>query len=92
MASQHIEIPSTASRLSADVRRFVDSARALQELGVKIKDVADQVSSGGDWAAMATKLGLGADEAAAETVYNLITNVQDDLTAADYNALIDRLG
>lgn len=90
MASQHIEIPSTASRLSADVRRFVDNARALQELGVKIKDIADQVSSGSDWAALATK--LGTDATSAETVYNLITNVQDDLATADYNALLDRLG
>lgn len=90
MASQHIEIPSTASRLSANVRAFVDSARALQDLGVRIKDIADQVSSGGDWATLATYLGTDATDA--ETAYNLITNVQDDLSTADYNALIDRLG
>jgi hypothetical protein len=90
MASQHIEITSTASRLSADVRRFVDNARALQALGVKIKDIADQVSSGADWATLATKLGTDATDA--ETAYNLITNVQDDLATADFNALIDRLG
>lgn len=90
MASQHIEVQSTASRFSADVRRFVDAARVLQELGVKVKDIADQVSSGGDWAALATKLGVA--EADAETVYNLLTNVQGDLATADYNALIDRLG
>jgi hypothetical protein len=90
MANQHIEIPSTASRLSADVRRFVDNARALQALGVKIKDISDQVSSDGDWASLAIYLGTDATEA--ETAYNLITNVQDDLATADYNALIDRLG
>jgi hypothetical protein len=90
MASQHIEISGSAGRLSADVRRFVDSARALQALGVKIKDIADQVSSGDDWAALATKLGTDAGDA--ETAYNLITNVQDDLATADFNALVDRLG
>ena len=90
MASTHIEIQATASRLSANVRQFVDAARTLQELGVKIKDIADQVSSGGDWAALATK--LGTSEVDAETAYNLLTNVQDDLATSDYNALIDRLG
>jgi hypothetical protein len=90
VANQHIEIPSTASRLSADVRRFVDAARSLQELGIKIKDISDQVSSGGDWASLATYLGTDATDA--ETVYNLITNIQDDLSTADYNALIDILG
>jgi hypothetical protein len=90
MASQHIEIPTTASRLSASVRAFIDLARSLQEQGVKIKDIMDQVSSGGDWAVLATYLGIDATDA--ETVYNLITNVQDDLGASDYNALIDRLG
>lgn len=90
MASQHIEIPATASRLSASIRAFVDLARSLQEQGVKIKAIADQVSSGGDWAALATKLGTNATDA--ETAYNLITNVQDDLNASDVDALIDRLG
>lgn len=90
MANQHIEIPATASRLSASVRAFVDLARSLQEQGSKIKDIADQVSSGDDWASLATYLGTDATDA--ETAYNLITNVQDDLSTSDYNALIDRLG
>ena len=47
MASQHIEISSTASRLSADWRRAIDNTRALQELIVKVKDISDQVASGG---------------------------------------------
>jgi len=90
MASQHIEITGTASRLSAEMRAFIDGARAQQEKGQKIKDIFDQVSSGGDWAALATK--LGTDATGAETAYNLVTNVIDDLTSDDFNALIDRLG
>lgn len=90
MASTHIEIVSTASRLSADVRVFVDMARTLAEFGDKVKSIADQVSSGGDWDALATKLGTNAADA--EMVYNLLTNIQGDLATADYNAVIDRLG
>lgn len=90
MASQHIEILSTASRLSAEARILIDSARALQERTQKVKDIFDQVSSGGDWAALATKLGTDATDA--ETVYNLITNIVDDLNTSDFNAVIDRLG
>lgn len=91
MASQHIEVVSTASRLSADVRRAIDSARALQDLIVRCKDVMDQVASGGDWAALATKLGTDATEA--EATYNLWAAVMDEVsTSADFNALIDRLG
>jgi len=91
MASQHLEILSTASRLSADLRRAVDDARALQERIVKIKDVMDQVASGGDYAALGTK--LGCTEAEATTVYNLWGAVMDEIsTSPDYNNLIDRLG
>lgn len=91
MASQHIEVPSTASRLSADVRRAVDAARVLQDLVVKSKDIMDQVASGDDWPALATKLGVTAAEA--EAVYNLVAAVMDEVsTSVDYNALIDRLG
>jgi len=90
MASQHIEITGTASRLSAEVRAFIDGARAQQERGQKIKDIFDQVAFGGEFADLATKLGTNATDA--ETAYNLVTNVIDDLTSSDYNALIDRLG
>jgi hypothetical protein len=90
MASQHIEVQSTVSRLSLSVRQFVDAARALQELGAKVKDIADQVASSSDWAALAVK--LGTSEIDAETAYNLLTNIQGDLTTANYDMLIDRLG
>jgi len=90
MASQHINIEGTASRLAADVRRFVDQLRALQALGIKVKDISDQYATGADWASLAAAYGTTAADA--EIVYNLITNVQDDLDAADVNALIDRVG
>lgn len=90
MASTHIEIPSTASRLSADFRSAIDRARTLQNDVIKIKDIADTVASGGDWAALATYLGTDATDA--ETAYNLLTSIQDEFTSADYNAFIDRLG
>ncbi len=88
--SQHIEIPSTASRLSADWRRVIDQMRQLQSDVLKIKDISDQVASGGDWAALGTYLALNAADA--ETAYNLLTGIQDEFTSADYNSFIDRLG
>lgn len=88
MASQHIEIPSTASRHSADVRAFIDNLRAVQAQHTKVKDIMAQVASGTDWASLATKLGV--TEAEAEAVYNLIVAL--DLDTYGINAVIDRLG
>ena len=90
MASQHIEVQSTASRLSADVRRFVDNLRDVQEMGVKIKSIADQVAVGGDYAALGTK--LGTIEAEAQAVYNLLGSVNGELAGVSINQMLARVG
>ena len=90
MASTHIEIPSTASRLSALVRRTVDNGRRFQEDIEQIVDIAQQVASGGDWDALSGKLGTTAGEA--ETVYNLFVALNTALDAAVLNNVLDRLG
>lgn len=95
MASQHLEITSTASRLSADFRSLIDQARALQAQATRVKDISDQVAFGGDFAALAVKLGFSGETAAAdaETVYNLLTTFASAINAASQvNNFVDRLG
>ena len=90
MASQHIEITGTASRLASDTRQLIDLLRTVQSLAAKVNDINQQMASGGDWIALGASLSVS--PADAEIVYNLLTAIQDDLTTSDYNAVIDRLG
>ena len=90
MASQHIEIVSTASRLSALVRATIDAGRTFQEDIIQIKDIFDQVTSGDDWVSLATKLGTSAADA--ETVYNLFASLFAAISAEVFNNVLDRLG
>jgi hypothetical protein len=90
MASAHIEVTSTVSRLSADVRRTVDAARSLQEDFQKVKDIMDQVALGGDYAALGVKLNLTAAEA--ETVYALWGSANTEMHATFITQLVSRLG
>lgn len=90
MASAHIEIPSTASRLSADVRSAIDRLEQLQDDFANIKSIMDQVALGGDWAALATYLGVTA--AQAESVYNLFGSGVTEINAAFLTQITARLG
>jgi len=90
MASQHIEIPSTASRLSADVRSAIDRLEALQDDFANIKAIMDQVAYGSDWATLGTYLGIS--EADAETVYNIWGSANTELAATFLSQLQARLG
>lgn len=90
MASAHIEIPSTASRLSADVRSAIDRLQALQDDFASIKAIMDQVALGGDWASLATKLGITAGEA--EAVYNLWGSGNTEVRATFLAQITARLG
>lgn len=90
MASAHIEIPSTASRLSADVRSAIDRLQALQDAFGNIKAIMDQVALGGDWATLATYLGVSATEA--EAVYNLWGSGNAEIGATFLSQITARLG
>jgi hypothetical protein len=94
MSSQHIEIQSTASRLSAEVRSMVDGLRDIQERAIKVVDIIQQVASGEDYAALAAKLGVS--EADAQVVYNLVVGLvageTPPITGSAVNQVIDRLG
>lgn len=90
MASTHIEIPSTASRLSANMRTLVSQLRNVQELCDEIKDISDQVAFGQDWTALGEYLGISAAEA--ETVYNLLGSVNTELNGTFINQFLSRCG
>ena len=90
MSSVHIEISSTASRLSADVRRAIDNLESLQDQFANIKAIFDQVAYGGDYATLATY--LGTSEADAETVYNLWGSANTEIVATFLAQLQARLG
>lgn len=90
MASAHIEISSTASRLSADARRAIDDLQRDQNAFAKVKSVMDQVALGGDWASLATKLGV--TQAEAEAVYNLFGSANTEIRATFLAQITARLG
>lgn len=90
MATAHIEITGTASRLSADVRAAVDQLETLQDRFSDIKAIMDQVALGGDWDALATYLGVSAADA--EAVYNLWGSATTEISAVFLTQLQGRLG
>ena len=90
MASAHIEITSTASRLSADVRSAIDRLEALQDDFANVKSIMDQVAMGGDWATLATYLGTSAADA--EAVYNLWGSANTEIRASFLTQIQARLG
>lgn len=88
--TSHIEIVSTASRLGADTRSMISQLQAVQDACDKVKAISDQVAAGGDWAALALKLGTTAAEA--ESVYNLVGSVNTELHATFITQALSRLG
>ena len=91
MASQHIDINGVATRLNIELRRAIDALWTARNANVQVKAKVDQIVVGADWAALATALGLES-AANAETVYNLLAGIQDDLTGSDVSNFLSRLG
>lgn len=90
MATAHIEVVSTASRLGADTRQFISNLQRVVDDIDKIKAIGDQVALGGDWDALALKFGCTAAEA--EAVYNLLGSVAAELHATFITQALSRLG
>ena len=90
MASAHIEVTGTASRLAADVRSAIDQLEALQDRFSDIKAIMDQVALGSDWDALATKLGTNAADA--QAVYNLWGSATTEINATFLTQLQGRVG
>lgn len=90
MASAHIEVSGSATRLNGELRAFVDLLRQTCERGAKLKAIADQAALGGDWGGLSAAFGLS--EADAETVYNLLGSVNTELAGAFISQMRARLG
>lgn len=90
MATAHIEVVSTASRLGADVRTLITELQRVVDDVDKVKAISDQVALGGDFAALAAKLGVTTDEA--EAVYNLVGSVATELHGTFITQTLSRLG
>ena len=91
MASQHIDLNGLATRLNIELRHAIDALWTARNANIQIKAKMDQLTLGGDWTALATALGLEST-ANAETVYNLLAGIQDDLTGSDVSNFLSRLG
>ncbi len=90
MATAHIEVVSTASRLGTDVRTLITQLQRVVDDVDKVKAISDQVALGGDFAALAAKLGTSPEEA--EAVYNLIGSVATELHGTFITQTLSRLG
>ena len=90
MASAHIEVSGSATRLNGELRAFVDLLRQTCERGAKLKAIADQAALGGDWAGLGAAFGLSAADA--ETTYNLLGSVNTELAGAFISQMRSRLG
>lgn len=65
--------------------------QAYQALQRRVQDLQDEVTAlGGDWAALATKLGVSVGDA--EAVYNLWGSATTEINAAFLTQLQGRLG
>ena len=91
MASTHI-YPGTMTRLASEMTQIVSAMRSIDKDLPQLKEILDQVASGNDWTSLAAELGF-ADEADAETAYNLLVALAVEMAAAPFwNQVISRMG
>lgn len=92
MASAHIELTGTETRLAGQFRSFVDRLQALVEDAAKHKAVMDQAALGADWPGLRAAYGFASD-ADAEAAYNLLGSVNTTLAGDAFVAqLLSRMG
>lgn len=92
MASAHIELTGTETRLAGQFRSFVDRLQALVEDAAKHKAVMDQAALGADWPGLRAAYGFASD-ADAEAAYNLLGSVNTTLAGDAFIAqLLSRMG
>lgn len=94
MASAHIEINGTGSRLNRDLREFVNNLQAVVNEAERLKGIFDQAALGADWAGMATVIGLDPVEEVtkAEAIYNIHGSVVTELNGTFITQMLQRLG
>lgn len=90
MASQHIEITGTETRISGDLRRFIDTLRRAMNEHERLLGVLDEAYTGNDANGLAVALGL--PSAQAMTVRTYLAAIQDEMTASQLVTFVNRLG
>lgn len=90
MASAYIDISTTASRQSGQVRYAIDRLQQVVDDFDRLKAIMDQAALGSDWVALGGLLGVSA--ANAETIYNLWGSANTELHAAFIAQLLGRCG
>lgn len=89
MASAHIKI-GVGTDHAAQLRRFVDRLRDVQQEADRLKDIFDQAALGSDWTSLGALLDITAEDA--ETVYNILGSVVTELDGTFINQILGRLG
>lgn len=92
MASAHIELTGTETRLAGQFRNWVDRLQGVVEDAAKHKAVMDQAAAGPDWPGLRAAYGFASD-ADAEAAYNLLGSVNTTLAGDAFIAqLLSRMG
>lgn len=92
MASAHIELTGTETRLAGQLRGWVDRLQQVVEDAEKHKAVMDQAASGADWPGLRAAYGFASDPDA-EAAYNLLGSVNTTPSTDAFIAqLLSRLG
>lgn len=89
MASQLIQISSSASSLGAKYVQLIATLRQAQNLTDEVNDLTQQAVSGGDWTALGGL--IGTDATNAEIVYNLQAALPAEIESVAVNQFVDRL-
>lgn len=90
MASAFIGISGTATPYSGALLSFLRQLQDVVDKAQELKDEADQVAMGGDWAALAAYWNVS--ETDAETVYNLLGSANTELHGAFTLQMLSRCG
>lgn len=90
MASAWINIAGTGTPKNIELRAFVDALQRLADDSAAIKAVYDQIALGGDFAALASALGISTVDAT--TIYNLFGSVNTELHATFITQMLARVG
>lgn len=90
MASQHIEIKGNETRLSGNLRSFIDSLRRVMDDHSRLLAILNEAYTGNDGNGLAVALGI--PEAQAVTVRQYLAAIEDEINAAQLITFVNRLG
>lgn len=90
MTSLHIMIGTDPDRLQGRLRGMINEMSSARARYNELKDVLVAASTGSDWDGLGAALNMSPAEA--QTIYQLLASVNDELNSADMNAMLARLG